>query len=724
MQAYEPTGQVAAAAAEQAAAEQLPPSAAELQRAAQMVLLGQGSPGPVLLPGALTHGLVADLQQALDAALQSQAVIAKHQGSSVVKARLLGLVAAALLGHAQAELQEPAALKAAGTRLQKLCKDLQSKKGALQHSARMAKINTKSRHKGSVAELEALLAQIERDAADGVAALRGRPAACPFQGKGRAAAPPPVSSAVALVEGPRVTAGMEDAAALLTGLAAAPAAPADVAAASRAWSCPRCSELLTEKAEACEAAAVAKQAQYTAEHQRSAAYLDLQVARQEVRARVAALEAEQERALEEREASHAQALRAARAEAAAAQSLAEERRREVVQTKHHQSTLSINAFQGVEAERKAKAARERALGALKRREAELEAERQLAEERRAATEQQHAERVACLEAALQQAAQQAADAAMQHGEQIAALEGKLRSAETRRGIAERKAAAAEQQARGTPLREANGSREEVLTGYGRSTVAGLKEQLRTKERHISDRDALLRERELGLARARVETALLAREFKGIDAKVGSPDCFQVRPWRTSRNALAPLLPHTMEIMRRLVDEASVSFAGAAVAVTLVWTMLFYEPIPESYIICPTSIRNAIHRLDVIDKADLKAKNLVDKAPWAFAADGGNKGVAVNVIAASVWDFSLGKPVIQPLACSNLNADQSARNCAATVIEAVKCAGLSPALCLQGESDGAMAAKNEVALVISEMHSLACAQADACLLYTSPSPRDS
>ena len=77
---------------------------------------------------------------------------------------------------------------------------------------------------------------------------------------------------------------------------------------------------------------MAKQAQYTAEHQRSAAYLDLQVARQEMRARVAALEAEQERALEKREASHAQALRAARAEAAAAQSLAEERRREVVHT--------------------------------------------------------------------------------------------------------------------------------------------------------------------------------------------------------------------------------------------------------------------------------------------------------------------------------------------------------------------------------------------------------
>ena len=43
LQAYEPTGQVAAAAAEQVAAEMPPPSAAELQRAAQVVLSQQAA---------------------------------------------------------------------------------------------------------------------------------------------------------------------------------------------------------------------------------------------------------------------------------------------------------------------------------------------------------------------------------------------------------------------------------------------------------------------------------------------------------------------------------------------------------------------------------------------------------------------------------------------------------------------------------------------------------
>ena len=42
-QAYEPSGQVAAAEAEQVAAEKPPPSAAELQRAAQVVLSQQAA---------------------------------------------------------------------------------------------------------------------------------------------------------------------------------------------------------------------------------------------------------------------------------------------------------------------------------------------------------------------------------------------------------------------------------------------------------------------------------------------------------------------------------------------------------------------------------------------------------------------------------------------------------------------------------------------------------
>ena len=40
------------------------------------------------------------------------------------------------------------------------------------------------------------------------------------------------------------------------------------------------------------------------------------------------------------------------------------------------------------------------------------------------------------------------------------------------------------------------------------------------------------------------------------------------------DALLPLLPYSMELLRTLVDEANVSFKGAAVAIALVWTLFF------------------------------------------------------------------------------------------------------------------------------------------------------
>ena len=90
------------------AAATRPPTAAELQQAAQAVLLGQRLPGPALQPDALTHGLCADLVKALEAALQSPEVIAHQQGRPGTRVHMLGLVAAMLVGHTQAELREPA----------------------------------------------------------------------------------------------------------------------------------------------------------------------------------------------------------------------------------------------------------------------------------------------------------------------------------------------------------------------------------------------------------------------------------------------------------------------------------------------------------------------------------------------------------------------------------------------------------------------------------------
>ena len=109
------------------AAATRPPTAAELQQAARAMLLGQRLPGPALQPDALTHGLCADLLEALEVALQSPEVIAYHQGRPGTRVRMLGLVAATLVGHPQAELREPAALDMAGKRLAKIAKDHRGK---------------------------------------------------------------------------------------------------------------------------------------------------------------------------------------------------------------------------------------------------------------------------------------------------------------------------------------------------------------------------------------------------------------------------------------------------------------------------------------------------------------------------------------------------------------------------------------------------------------------
>ena len=280
------------------------------------MLLGQRLPGPALQPDALTHGLCADLVEALEVALQSLDVIAHEQGRPGTRVRMLGLVAAMLVGHAQAELREPAALDAAGKRLAKTSKDHATKVSRLWKHNRDACRQMRSRHKGSEAELQARLAQAARDTAESVAAARGRSAAHVFESSGKAVRPQ-IDAAQALVEGPRVTASMQDAAASLTAFAApAPAAP-------------EAPELLREKTAACEAASAAIQAKYTAEHMRSAAYGDVQAARQQLRDSIAELEARHSRALEERDAAHAAALAAAleQREAAHAAALFVERRR-------------------------------------------------------------------------------------------------------------------------------------------------------------------------------------------------------------------------------------------------------------------------------------------------------------------------------------------------------------------------------------------------------------
>ena len=309
-----------------------------------------------------------------------------------------------------------------------------------------------------------------------------------------------------------MTAVMQEAAASLAAIAA-PAAMAPAAAAEappRAWSCHRCLDLLREKAEACEVAEAATQAKYTAEHLRSAAYLEVQAAKQQLRERVEALEAEQERALqereaaharalEEREAAHAEALRVAWADAKQANALAEERRREIVTTKQHQSTLSKNAFHDVEELRRVQKKLSKATEDLKK-----------LKDKQAEELEKHRDE----QGRLQREVQMAAEAwGLLHG-QVEQLRSELQGEKIRRGRAE--AAVSRQQQRAA----SGGQEEETTSTYGRALVKELKDKVSGLEKKLSRREAELRDAGESAKRARLEHAMLAGEMRRGDRIMG------------------------------------------------------------------------------------------------------------------------------------------------------------------------------------------------------------
>ena len=678
-----------AAVAEEAA--QAPPPVAEMQRLVEAALTGQVLPGPgaVLAPRALTLGQLQDLKAALDAALQSPTkVIAHGEGRSY--SRRLGLAAAVLLGHEQARLQVPSALDYAAKRLVAKVKHLNNLLHRAREAARDKRRKANSKQHGSTAELEAQLTEIDEGLAAKVAGLRATPTLSPFESGNSAARQPDACAAgppSLEMEGARVTQSMQVAAASLA-LLAAPVGESDAAAQRppSSWSCTRCVDFLRERAEAQARADEALQAKFTAEHLCSAAYGKVQEARQEARAQVDDLSAahawefERQAAahsqqLERLQAAHAAAISKARAESTAANANAEQRRKEVVQAKQHQHTLSLNSFQGLDELRKTKGALSKAQEKLQRGAAQIAALKQELEQRDAVIEE---------------------------------MTERLHREATRRGVAEQRLAARLAEHRqASPLREVNGVRNASSRNasrnegdpsdcYGRSIISSLQSSLRNKDEHITMRDLKLLEKEAQMQGMEWREQLLREEVRRLEraSVIRAPGLFKGRMVRTSKKAHAPLEPFSMELLRRLVEECNVSFTGAATAIVLVWSLLIEDAIPEEYIFNSTTVSNAFLRLDLLDAEEAATHNLECRAPWAFAADGGNKGKAVNVVAASVWHRPTRQPLVQPLSCSNLDDDQTAHNCAETVIVALHAAQLQPSLCMQGMSDGCTTAKNE------------------------------
>ena len=264
----------------------------------------------------------------------------------------------------------------------------------------------------------------------------------------------------------------------------------------------------------------------------------------------------------------------------------------------------------------------------------------------------------------------------------------------------------------SPLRSRSSARSSG-DDCGRTALQALRSRNACLELHIEARDLEIERLSGALRRSAAETRIYrcelrqAESFGRREAAALAPAgarTFVLREIRNARCGNSPLEPYSMEMLRRLMEEAQVSFGGVNKCISLVWLLLFGEtPMPEELLISRKTMASAFLRLDQMDARSCAAKRRAADAPWAVAADGGNKGHAVNVIAVSSWDFERGLPRVEPLNVKSLNADQSARNCAETVSAALASSGLNPARCTQAMTDGCDTAIQEGAAILEEQH---------------------
>ena len=271
------------------------------------------------------------------------------------------------------------------------------------------------------------------------------------------------------------------------------------------------------------------------------------------------------------------------------------------------------------------------------------------------------------------------------------------------------------------LRTSNGMKAAELERLRFAEAARRSAASDTTLRNQQRREAKLRA-ELSLARAEVDQLRVQKQAKSQEALPEKRQCAGRQPMptipedsqaaaqpqrpklRTSNSENAPLLPRTCELLRSLVEETNGSFEGAASACALVYQLYIGHPPPPHLTFCSNTIKNAFIRLGRTDRSIEAAITRAEMAPWAIAADGGNKGNrAMNMVAMSTWCWALRKPQAEAMACGDLFRDQSAKNAAEVCRRAAERAGKDPALCFAACSDGADAATLEMAALLEQQH---------------------
>ena len=88
--------------------------------------------------------------------------------------------------------------------------------------------------------------------------------------------------------------------------------------------------------------------------------------------------------------------------------------------------------------------------------------------------------------------------------------------------------------------------------------------------------------------------------------------------RTTDGVDAPYTGRSLEFMRRIVDEANVSFEGAATANALILQWHFGDEVPESHLTNATAFRRSFLRAGIADEEAAAARNTADTGPWSIA----------------------------------------------------------------------------------------------------------
>ena len=172
-----------------------------------------------------------------------------------------------------------------------------------------------------------------------------------------------------------------------------------------------------------------------------------------------------------------------------------------------------------------------------------------------------------------------------------------------------------------------------------------------------------------------------------------------------------------EMTRRLVEECGMTFEAAATANNIILTWHLRATPPGEMLITSQYVAKAFERLGQLDLADQQAfhQALPKNWPWAAAADAGNKGREIDMIAISIWSALRQKPVMRSLAAADLHGDGTGKNLSNTLRVATDRSGLHPEGCVQGCTDGASACSGksgETELFLSGLRERAAADVSA------------